>query len=119
MGFHFKAAIGGKEARKMPSQRMLELARRAKFAKVAEFFFRFRIERSETDFVVSEARDLASGKNVYGKINGDGAGMEEIERPKIERAASQVHPAGRMRDDRTGRWQFYSVKNRAIWRNLL
>src|SRR4051812_34687642 len=89
----------------MSGQWMLEFASRAQLAKVAELFFHFGIKRLEADFVVSKACDLAARKNVYGKINGDCAGMEEIERPKIECAAGQIHPAGRMRDDRTGRWQ--------------
>ena len=88
---------------------MLELARGAQLAKVAELFFNFRIERLQADFIVSEARDLAARKDVYSKINGDRAGMEEIERPEIESATGQVNPAGRVRNDRSGRRQIYSV----------
>ena len=61
MRFDFKAAIGGKEARQMAGQRMLELARGAQLAKVAELFFHFGIERLQADFVVSEAGDSCSG----------------------------------------------------------
>ena len=93
MGFHFKAAIGSKEADQMPSQRMLELARGAQLAKVAKLFFHFGIERLQTDFVVSEAGDFAARKDVDGKIYGDCAGMKKVKRPKIESAAGQVNPA--------------------------
>src|ERR1041385_3600398 len=89
----------------MPGQWMPELAGGTELAKVAELFFNFCIERPETDFVVSKARDFAAGENVYRKINGDCAGMEEIKRPEIERAAGKVNPAGRVRNDRTGRRQ--------------
>ena len=105
MRFNFKTAVGGKEARQIAGERMLELARRAQLAKVAEFFFNLGIERLETDFVVSEAGDFAAGEDVDGKIYGDSAGMKKIERPKIESAAGQVNPAGRVRNDRTGRRQ--------------
>ena len=76
MRFDFKAAIGSKEARQMPSQRMLELARRAQLAKIAELFFHFCIERPQTDFVVSEAGNFAAGEDVDGKIYRDRAGMK-------------------------------------------
>src|SRR5579859_4278814 len=105
MRFHFKTAIGSKEARQMASQRMLELARGAQFAKVAELFFHFCIERLQTDFIVCEAGDFAARENVYRKINGDCAGMKKIQWPKIESAAGQVNPAGRVRNDRSGRRQ--------------
>jgi hypothetical protein len=93
----------------MPSQRMLELARGAQLAEVAKLFFHFCIERSQTDFIVSEAGDFAASKDVDRKINGDGARMKKVERPKIESAAGEVNPAGRVRNDRTGRRQIYSV----------
>src|SRR5579864_7697569 len=89
----------------MPGQRMLELARGAQLAKVAELFFNFCVQRLQADFVVSKASDLAAGKDVDGKIYGDRAGMKKIERPQVESAASQVNPAGRVRNDRTGRRQ--------------
>src|SRR6185369_11667913 len=100
-----KSAVGGKEARQIPSERMLEFARGAQLAKVAEFFFHFCVQRLQADFVVRKAGDFAAGEDVDSKIYGDCAGMKKIERPKVESAAGQVNPAGRMRNDRSGRRQ--------------
>ena len=105
MGLYFIAAVRGKETSQIPGQRMLEFARGAELAKVAELFFNFRIERPETDFVVRKACDFAAGEDVDGKINGHCTGMKQIERPKIESAAGEVNPAGRVGNDRTGRRQ--------------
>src|SRR4029077_10350305 len=100
MRFDFKAAVGGKKARQMRGQRMLELARGAQLLKVAELFFHLGIKRLQTDLIVGKARDLAAGEDVDGKIYGDCAGMKEVKRPEVEGAAGQVHPAGGVRNDR-------------------
>ena len=55
--------------------------------------------------MVSQAGNAATRENVYGKIYGYRAGMKEVQRPKVQSAASQVDPAGRMRNDRSGRRQ--------------
>src|SRR5436305_11058323 len=47
MRLNFKAAVGGKEARQVSGERMLELARGTQLAKVAELFFYFGIERPQ------------------------------------------------------------------------
>ena len=105
MGLYFIAAVRGKETSQIPGQRMLEFARGAELAKVAELFFYFCIERPETDFIVRKACDFAARKNVDSKIYGDCAGMKEVQRSKVESAAGQVNPAGRVGNDRTGRRQ--------------
>ncbi len=105
MRFNFKAAVGGKKSRQVRGQRMLELARGAQLLKVTELLFHLGVERSQADLVVGKTGDLASGEDVDGKIYGDRAGMKKIKRPKIESTAGQVNPAGRVRNDRSGRRQ--------------
>src|SRR5882724_2051244 len=101
----FKASVGRKEAHQMRRQWMLELARGTELAKVAKLFFYFGVNRLQADFVVGEPSDFAARKDIDSEIYSDCAGMKKIKRPKIQSAAGQVHPAGRVRNDRSGRRQ--------------
>ena len=46
-----------------------------------------------------QRRDPASGENVDRKIHRQRAGMEQVQRPQINSASSQVSTAGGLSDD--------------------
>jgi hypothetical protein len=102
---HFKPAFRSKKAHQICSQRMFKFTRGAQLLKVSELFLCFGIQRFQPDGFFSEPRDLAARKNIHGKIQRDRARMEKVKRPKIHGAAGKINPAGRVRNNGSGRWQ--------------
>ena len=43
--------------------------------------------------------DTAGSQNLDGEVQRQGAGMKQIQWPEIDRAAGEISPAGRLRDD--------------------
>ena len=75
---------------------------------VFEVFFSKRVERAEMDPSAFKRRHPAGGENVDRKVQRQRAGVEKVQRPKVNRAAGQIGTARRMRNDggsgRSGNW---------------
>src|SRR5258708_6359850 len=92
----------------------------AELVKARKFFFALGIKRLEADALARQPRYATARKNADAEIDGDRAGMKEIERPDVRGSAGEVDTTGCMHDDGSVVGQVgYSVKKRAIWRNLL
>src|SRR5258708_3819264 len=118
--FDLKPAVRRKEAGQIGGQRMFVFPSRAKLVKAGKFFFAFCVNGFEANALSWKPCYATSRKNIDAKIDGDCAGMEKIQRPDVDGPASKIDTAGRMHDDGSVVLQVcYSVKNRAIWRNLL
>src|ERR671937_2340402 len=78
---------------------MPHLLRLAQLVEIAKTLFRVRIRGAQANLFAVQSHDAAGGQNVYGKVNRDGAGMKQIQRPEIERAAGEVGSAWSLREN--------------------
>ena len=65
----------------------------AELVKVGKVIFAISIDRFEVDGSISVGNDLTPSEDVDGEIHCNRAGMKQVQRPKIQRAAGQVHTA--------------------------
>lgn len=84
----------------MRGQVMLNILGPAKLFEVAETILATGVYRFELDRRTVAGNDLTSSQDIHREVDGHRARMKQIQRPKIESAASQVHAAGGVRDDR-------------------
>src|SRR5215472_5178387 len=119
VGLNLQAAFRNKKAQKISGESVLVSARGTKFVEAGEFLLATGVNGFEMDALSWQGGQSATSKDVDAEVNGDRSRMKEVERPDIHGAAGQINPAGRVRNDRSVVGQVYSVKNCAIWRNLL
>ncbi len=109
IGFDQQSFLGGEELQQAGGQGKTKAARRAQRVKAGEKLFLPGVERAHVDALSLERSDPARGLNVEGKIQGQRAGMEKIERPQVDGAARQIGAAGRLGDNgwtaRVGRFR--------------
>src|SRR5947209_15905834 len=73
---------------------MFHLLSAAEFVEIPKTVFPFGIDRFEMNFTIAARHDLAAGQDIECEIYSHCARMKQVQRPKIEGAASQINPAG-------------------------
>ena len=64
-----------------------------------KLFFAPGIERAQVDAFPFQRSDAAGGQDIDREIQGQRAGMEQIQRPKVDGPARQISTAGSLGDD--------------------
>jgi hypothetical protein len=88
------------------------------FRQIGENFFAMGINRAQFDALSLERRNSACGEDFQAEVQRQGTRMKQVQRPKINRASSEVGTAGRKGcdgrlDGRTGLSGHAKVVSRA------
>ena len=89
-----RLAVEVKEAQQMRGERVPVARSLAQSLHVGKAVGESGIERDEFDGTASGGNDAARGHHLHGNVHDDCAGVEEIERPHVHRAAGKIDAAG-------------------------